>query len=580
MTTDEVTIGIRNKEIVIIDEIVSPMSRWRLVRDEPRFESVVEEVRRGQMNSREDTEIQGHTQTGSQPGVVVPLPSAPAVAAAEARDAEIPVDQSEVVDAEFTDEVARPKARPSPFNNDLRQYGVQSAAGDYPRRTGLIKLAWLGATAAMGCALAYYFNNSSHRSGNDPQPATPVGYEGLVHDANLAWDHGDFPAALKFYRQANQTRANRPEVVVRLAPLMIQLEAETVAAKRLLTETLAGASEADNQMKSQIETGLGLAAAASEDYAEADAHFRVALNLVPGAFAPMLNSGTVSYLAKAEPEAIRRYSFAGEHAAALLMGALAMIKSDSSATGRKAADLLINRSVQKFPDFRQEGLVLSAWLKLEGGNRKGALIDVRSALDIDPDQTNDHWHDPLLYFEPIRWKALTSYCRRLSDELKFSTARALYGLCIFKAGDRDEAANLVTQAMAQDPENSLLQSVQAYLLYSAGRLEDARSSLRFAARAETPPLALLVRARACARIGDMGCAESAWRELMAHDPNSLAALTGLADILLQRSQKDRLGQSSSKQKRADRETAAELLARARNLSPTYRPLIVLSESSN
>jgi len=582
MTTDEVTTGIRNKEIVIIDEIVSPMTRWRLVRDEPRFEGVVEEVRRGQMNSREDTEVQGHTQTGtnSAPGAVAPLPSLSVAAfsgaSSGARASNLPIDTSKAVDAEFTDEVAKPKSRPASLNNEVRQYGVHSSQGDYPRRTGLIKLAWLGAAAALGGAFAFYLSGPTHRSTSDA-PAAPLGFERLVHEAGVAWERGEFAAALKLYRQANQTRANRPEVVSRLAPLMVQLEGETVAAKRLLAETLAGASDANNNVKSQIETALGLAAVVSEDYAEADAHFRIALNLVPGAFAPLLNSGTVSYLAKAVPEAVRRYSFAGEHSTALLMGALAIIKSDAGASGRKAADVLLGRSLQKFQDFRQEAYLLSAWLKLEDGNRKGALVDARSALDVDPDLTNDHWHDPLLYLEPVRWKALLPYCRRIAEELKFSTARALYGLCVFKSGDRDEATRVVTQALGQDPESALLQSVQAYLLLNAGRLEDARSSSRFATRVEVPPLALMVRARACARIGDMGCAESTWRELMAHDPASLSAMTGVADVLLQ---SDRLGHKSSKQQRADREAASELLSRARNLSPTYRPVIVLSESLN
>lgn len=569
MTADEVAAGIKKKEIVIIDEIISPMSRWRLVRDEPQFEAVVEEIRRGQMNSREDTEVQGHTDTntGSVTGVVMAL--APSQGAPPSPP---PIDASKAVDAEFTETVVKPKVRSASLQADVRQYGVQSQTG-YPQRTGLVKIAWLGAVAAVGGALYFYQNSSSQRPVEPP--SAPAGFERLVRDASQAWERGDFASSLKFYRRANQSRAGQVDVVARLAPLMIQLEGETVAAKRLLTETLAASGDVGSSLKSQLETGLGLAALASEDFAEADAHFRVALNLVPGSFAPMLNSGTVSYLAKAVPEAVRRYSFAGEHPTALVLGALAILRSESGENARKAAQALLSRSLQKFHDFRQEAYLISAWVKLDGGDDKAALADARSALDVDPDMTAEHWHDPFLYLEPLRWKWLAPMCRRLAEELKFSTTRALLGLCVFKAGDRDEASNILSQAMSQDPESALLQSVRAYALFTAGRFEDARSALRIATRLEVPRLAQIVQARICSRAGDIACSERAWRGLLAQENPPLAAMTGVAEALLMN---ERAPERPPQQKRADREAAADLVRRARGLSPLYRPAILLNES--
>jgi hypothetical protein len=55
--TNEVVRRLRAKELVVIDEVIAPQSRWRHIRDEALFSNVVDEIRTGLMSVRDDTEV-------------------------------------------------------------------------------------------------------------------------------------------------------------------------------------------------------------------------------------------------------------------------------------------------------------------------------------------------------------------------------------------------------------------------------------------------------------------------------------------------------------------------------------------
>ncbi len=66
---EEIKNKLHEKELVVIDEVVMPMRRWRYIRDEPAFALVVEEVRKSHLSMREDTATgNAGTQTGTNTG--------------------------------------------------------------------------------------------------------------------------------------------------------------------------------------------------------------------------------------------------------------------------------------------------------------------------------------------------------------------------------------------------------------------------------------------------------------------------------------------------------------------------------
>jgi hypothetical protein len=104
--TDEVVHRIKTKEIVVIDEVISPESRWCYVRDVPTFSAAVEEVRGGLMSSREDTEVQGYT---DQVTLTDSSESFNKTSSMNV-DPRVGYDSSQIQDAEFVDKPAEFKA--------------------------------------------------------------------------------------------------------------------------------------------------------------------------------------------------------------------------------------------------------------------------------------------------------------------------------------------------------------------------------------------------------------------------------------------------------------------------------------
>lgn len=612
-STAEMEERLRSKEIVILDEVVTPRSRWRLLRDEPTFSKLVEEIRRGQLSAREDTEAQGHTVSvtqndnnqdlfdsdltpvpeGFSPAIApksedgasttkqsVPLRNDPVIHTSgdaheltQSRELDAAMENSRVTDAEFTDsDEDRPRsfakigasagnARTESAKSDVRRYGVSNVAESKRSRSILTSLLWFGAVIAVGIALFLWLG--PHVDEPSSADRAKVDAEHILSDAGIAWNQGEFATALKLYRQLDQLRPLKPEVVARLAPLVIQLEGATVSAKRMLTETLKVLpKDVGPAVQADLQNDLGLAALVGDDLPEAETRYRAAQTLASGSVPALFGVAMSAYLGRQYAEAARIFLTIPEESAYLLMGArsLAMVDKWNRVSGRKAAEVTINQLLERSQDFKQEAYLIGAGLDLEGGGKKAAAVKIRAAIDLDPNLTEDHRHDPVLDLRSLTWRELLPICKKVADELKSPVSRAFLGLCLFKAGNREEASQVVSNALAETPEESFLQSVDAYILAESGRLEDARASLRLASRAPVPKLAQLVQARVCSHGGDLGCAEKLWQSLALSDQPPLAAFTALAEIHLNR---------------GDVPGAIQFAEKARQMSPTYRPLLLL-----
>lgn len=571
-TLDQVTSQLRSKEIAIIDEALVPFGRWRVIRDDPKFAAVVEEVRGGHLSAREDTEVQGHathTQTQTDHG----LQPVPVVSdddfASRTRD-RIPIDSGGVIDAEFTEdkpmEPAWRRSEETSRSSTVRQYGVGSATAYERNATRTKKRVWVVAIVVIVGAI-YLMNRTPGPADDVSGKSRNSDYSQDLADAKKAWNSGEFSIALNLLRQADHKRPNQAEVVSRLAPLMIRLEGETVNAKRALNAALAALpANADAKTKAELEAGLGLAALASDDIAEAEARFLAAKKAGLDDFAIRFDYAIAAFAKRDFSEAVKRFTDAGAEPAALLMRARSLQQGDG-ATGRlRESQDAIMKVASRQQDFSQEAYVMSSALELDAGNKKAALERVNAALSLDPDLTADHWHDPFLYLEPLSWHELATDCRKIGDGLKDASAQALAGLCLFKAGEREDGNRLIANALGRSPEEPILESVSAFVLVSTGRLSDARAALKLAGAkgGEMPCLASLVNARVCAESGETACAEQNWTRLAAEPAPMLAALVGLAEI---------------RKSQGDRRQVLRLIEKAKSLSPRYMPAMKFKADS-
>ncbi|RYZ73257.1 MAG: tetratricopeptide repeat protein, partial [Proteobacteria bacterium] len=452
-TTEEVGRLLRAKEIVVIDEVISPQARWAYVRDVSAFNSVVDEIRRGQAQSREDTEIQGYTNTVIPP-VTNPLAQEPTPVTGANVGASTGANVNPNTITHINDmpdhtitEIGKGKGKapgsaspsaPTPppqssgasplrptapvtpnFNQapsapkkpELKPLTVETPTEQsfvirpHRRRApGLV----VGGLVLLLAAGFVVFTVSKKTGG--VAPAAVVSTENLETQASVAWKRGEFDRALELYRAIDRQQPKQPAVVARLALLMMQLEGQTVEAKRSL-QTVSD-KVTDMEAGSQIQIALGLASLHNEDGRDAVTRFTAAGSSWIAAF----DRGVAHASLKEWPEAVRAFQEANDQPIALYMLARAQMSAADAGSKpalRKDAETTIARGLAKFADYKQELLVLGAYADLISGNRKRAEARALQAVETDPDQTPEHFHDPALSVDAASWANLVPMCREI-----------------------------------------------------------------------------------------------------------------------------------------------------------------------
>lgn len=568
-STEEIEQKLRSKEIVLIDEVVSPLGRWRYLRDEVTFALVTEEIRRGLMSAREDTEVQSGTQTQTEtdPGTELHaelLRDDSTASRVQAMDAKT------VREAEVVSEVrnVRPSntsaVSSSASSAPVRKYGVGDQSSVQKKVSLFSAVMWTVAVLAVGIA-GYFLSQGILDPGRSKQNQMSSAERAAelkeqTSRATQAWEIGDFPRALRAYRFINQLGPGSFESVVREALLTMKLEGQTLIAKRAFEKVLNGNPEQERVQEAKM--GLGIAALLDDDFTEAERRFLEASLDGPLASSAQFNAGVAAYLSRSYQSAMRLFVDSKNEPLAVLMQvktALAMRGPEGTQAQKDVSDKL-NRFIDSSADFRQEAQVLAAYLALESGDRKQALILAKGALESDPFLTSEHYHTPFLHLQPLQWSSLLPLCRDLNEKLKAPVTRSLFAICLelSGAGQREVATQLITDALAASPEEPSLHAANAFILLSSGRGEEARASLRLASKGEPLALVSILQARACAELKDNACAEAEWSKLMDGSPGNPAALTGVALV--------KRAQGASDQ-------ATDLIRRALVISPRYLPAI-------
>ncbi len=555
-TTDSLGQLLREKEVVVIDEVMSPQSRWAYLRDVPVFQEIVEEIRRGLMQSREDTEVQGYTATANVRTEVVTLPGTPSPVATSA--AVIPIRRQLESTLEGSAEPSAQRAAPKSVMTPRDPTRERAIIDELPRRPS--KSGVIVGTIALIAAVSFILYWVAHQP---RQQATTANTDHLQTLASVAWKRGEFERALELYRSIDRAKPAQPFVSARLATLMMKLDGQTVEAKRIVESALPNATDAES--KSALEMAAGLAALQSDDATEAAAHFALAGTSWIASF----DQGVAQMTLKNWPAAIQLFEKSGDQAVALLMLGRAQLASVENGVNQTAAqqsaDAALRKALRASPDFQQEVLVLAAANDLQMGQRKIASAKIVDAIDTDPNQTSDHFHDPSLSLEFVSWSKFISVCRSIHQDMNSHASAALLGLCLAKASQIEDATKFIEQELMKAPGDGHLHAVNAYLHLLAGREEAARASLTLAAKNGNPRLAQILNARLCARDGLEACAEDGWAKLAADSHALIAALVGLAQV---------------REQQGDQATANALMVKADKLSPNYLPLLRMREEAS
>ncbi len=567
--TGEIVRRLRSKELVVIDEIISPQSRWRHIRDESLFATVVDEIRTGLMTVRDDTEVgegtgtptiksrshgddstpiqqfvssktNGGTQSGTNVGNATNARFDSSFNVGRISDAEIVSETDEDVEKihhASAREVERPVEKKR--GKDSKKQNVHSSlsyappGSDRDPSTAISKTSralWSLVLVAVLVIVAsvYFFRIAPLKRAS--ARAEEVGR--LRTEADRAWSRTEFLRALKLYEQINREPHADLESDLRQAILQLRIERETLAAKRRLEELIPKLTVPEAKMRARI--ALAVAHLQSDEPLEAqNALMKLVREPDSGPIA-LFNLGCAQAATGLRAEAIQTLAKLNSHptlsAPSRLLRGLLHMKDGNAKLASNATDL---EDQGDQPAWKQELYALSAASDWMDGNKKRSNSRLRTALDTDPLQTEEFFFDPLLYLETIRWKQLLPYVREFSTQSKSNGAKALYALSLIKSDRRPEAQQYLAESLSPRMNDSDLQAVSAFGMMTQGRDDEARGALKFTKSGHSegaPLIASVLEARLCERASDKNCAETIWSEVAKRARPPLAAVVSVARV--------------------------------------------------
>jgi tetratricopeptide (TPR) repeat protein len=239
----------------------------------------------------------------------------------------------------------------------------------------------------------------------------------------------------------------------------------------------------------------------------------------------------------------------------------------------KAALTEAAKRVQSFQgqsiDYQQELLLAQTYLDFLKGDATGLDGKFRRILDVDPQQTDDFRHSPILARNLADWTQWGIWCRQLSEAGgDMPSAYALDAVCQLKQGQPLAARASIEKAVNQAPRDPLLQAVYAFILRSAGFGGEASVALGRAIELDRRGdylLPVLLQARFCQEREDLDCASTYWLKVMEKSPRSPAAKVGMAQVYEARQAKGE---------------AQRLLQEVASVTPDYKPYLRMKRQLN
>ncbi len=565
--TSEVIRRLRSKELVVIDEVIAPLSRWRHIRDEALFSNVVDEIRTGLMSVRDDTEV-GESEGGNAETITAKsgenrTPRQPVEAAATNAKFEGTLNRiSDIADAEIVSETndreliheakAREVPRESSIEKSEKSNGGKSASSksktggvhstlsyappngredksSYTAVSKTSRVLWLvvGVAVLILGASFYLFKIAPiKRAAVRAQEVATLRLE-----ADRAWNRAEFVRALKLYDQIGKEPHVDIEPDLRAAILKLRIERETLAAKRQLEELLPRLTT--TEAKSRAKIALAISSLQADEPLEAqNALSRLVREPESGPIA-YFNLAVAQAASGLRPDAIQNLRKLDSHptlgAPSKLLRAMLHLKDGQARPAANAVEIVDIKTVGA---FRQELLAVGAIADWLDGNKKRSATRLKMALETDPFQTEEFYFDPLLYFEILRWKQILPLAKDFAGRVKTNSAKALYALALIKSDRRPEATGLIDESLSSKNNDPDLQAVNAYGLMTQSRDDEARGLLRFTkpTQGDAPVITMILEARLCERAGDAACADVQWMKLTKTDSHASSTIAAQVSV--------------------------------------------------
>jgi len=545
---------LQSNEIVPIDEICEPMRRWQMIREHPDYVRVLDDMKTQNLNGFDNT-TGAVTQTGSMTESIGDDGN------------EITEDISEFqkqLKEIVVDQVSESRSGMTPAS--VGRYQVVGHVDDSRLKMEAesnSRWLWLITLIVLaGVGLALYLKERN-KSAQDKfhLPASE-----LMQAAQLNYQNGDYVLALEYLKRVAEHESFRKDLPLPYGLLLLNIEGQTREARHWLKRE----PSRDGRPSLEALSGLAIADLMDGDAGSAEKMLNQVLEREPR-FAPaLMNLGAISLqqrnFIKAKDFLESALAAGGEYPVALiqLIEVYSSEARSSKSPNLKPIERRVADAYHSSFNYRQELGLGHLYLKMLSGSMGDRDGVIREILDIDPQQTDDHKQDLLVYKGFADWMHMYSWCEQIAGEAgNGPISKTLLSYCQLKQGRNLQARQGLEQAVNMSPKDPLIQAIYSYALRVGGLGSEASVALGRANEGDRRGeyyLPALLQARFCLEREDYDCARENFLKALQRDSKSLAARSGLAQIFLRKGMKAE---------------ANRYLRELENLSSTYKPLLRL-----
>ena len=526
---------LKEKEIVLNDEVSSPMRRWQFILEHPEFAEIAEEVRKLNFGSNEDKTftMSVHGQTQSITDAVL-----------EERTVEVTTEMDmsrtqEIVITDLEEEVDPNLSQTtsgSQFISDVeKERFLEDSSPDWT-----IRALWAFAVLTLVSVGAYvYF----YRGPGQEQMAEDTDTDHLKVGIEYYYS-GDYMDAIEPLRKALEADPTNQKVMSLLAPALIQKGPEEYVFAQEILDALQS-SEPDEALRVKGLLAQGLLYLKQGEIKKAEGQFEQAAKKDPFSWQAMTNLGTVAFQQAEYPKArnffataleiqLERDTSRGEAHLMLAQSQLEEWRTTSDKRYLDQAGEVLRNYLNEYSDYRQEALLLLAFAQYAKADYVGAEKSVDELIDTDPFLTAEHAKSLLVYRDHLEWTSLLSRCQNLVTGMESSShLETLHALCLIQTRSKDvEAKEVIRSAINQAPQDPLVQGVYAFVNWNLGSEMKAEllatKAIEMNNTGKARKLPHIIKARICESLENYECSLSQWKTVQEMDKDSISALGGVS----------------------------------------------------
>jgi tetratricopeptide (TPR) repeat protein len=521
---DEIQNLLLTRQISIIDEIRSTKSRWSYIRENKDFAEIVKKVREQLDTLSENTMTQSaayHTTTRSETvSSTLSEDLTPTPPGMYGRRAE---DKSGLRDVTPVDSAARSgggQAKSYGSHSDLRVQ--QKISG----KNSFLRWVIFGIVGVVLVVAGVQLTTKEKRTAGD--------YDGLMKRALRYRSLGLYDDSLKAYKKATALREADFESQVRMAPVLISVERQTLAGRRLLEKSLTINTGSRTQM---VETynALGLSYLLDGDLRESEVVLQKSLGFEQNNFEAHMNMAIVRMRQGRAEEALQGFTDivarTGGAPLAVLGQALTAIEIFSKNQNGQSLSVLqpgFARAKEMSGYLRQELALLKISAEILSENENKIQEAVVQFLAEPSGESAKYVRNLLIDTRMTQWDYLEKYCADIyARRSSGAQMKALRAICLMEVNRDGEAMKFIDEALAESPSDPYILITQASYLKKMGRMQEAMALLK------RPELSSLLKksylmGEICLAQKDLECLHNVFNELYSKNYRDAYTMSGLA----------------------------------------------------